>query len=247
MLKSLKELSGFTIQATDGDIGTVDDFYFEEDTWKIRYVIVDTGHWLPGRRVLLAPVAIGRPDWENRKLPVALTRQRVRESPEFTTDLPLLRTNEFDLHQHYLWEPYWLPGFTGVGESLGLPYGPIPVDENEEEPEPEVNTRAARLHSVSATLGDDILATDGSVGHLEDFIFDEMAWVIRWLAVDTGVWIAGKKVLIPTNWVTNVDQTASTIQLDLEKKLIESSPDYDPSLPVGPQLEAQLESHYRAA
>lgn len=248
MLKSLKELTGFTIQATDGSIGTVDDVYFEADTWMIRYVVVDTGHWLPGRRVLLAPLVIGRPDWAARRLPVALTRQQVRESPDINTALPLLRQEEIELHQHYFWEPYWIPGFGGLIEGLVGPYGFAPTADDEEQPvPPEPERQASWLHSAVRLQGCDIAATDGDAGQLTDFLFDEMAWSIRWLLLDTGRWVPGRQVLIPVSWVGRIARAESSVQLDLTCDLIQSSPPYDPAVTLDSQLEDRLYEHYRKA
>jgi uncharacterized protein YrrD len=255
MLRSVKELSGFAIHATDGDIGSVDDIYFEENSWMIRYVVVDTGHWLPGRRVLLAPVAIGRPDWANRKLPVSLTRQKVRESPDVSTTLPIMRQQELELHQHYLWEPYWIPGFTGImGGGLG-PIG-IPFTDEDEEEEQEKQTeesaasaqpQAPNLRSADEIMDYDVEATDGAIGHVEDFLFDEMEWSLRWVLIDTGVWIPGRKVLIPISWIDRIMMADETVHLALPRDLIASSPSTDPARPLDPQLEEQLYSHYRKA
>lgn len=248
MLKSLKEMSGFALLASDGEIGTVDDFYFEESTWKIRYTVVDTGRWLPGRRVIISPLSIGRPDWENKRLPVALSRTTVEGSPDVPPELPIHRTDEEELHRHYLWEPYWIPGLGGVIETVGGPMGPIPMDLDEDQtPALDAETQGPRLFAASEMLNFDILATDGSIGHLEDFLFDEMSWTLRWLVVDTGVWIQGRKVLIPTSWVAALENAAATIQLDLPKDLIQSSPAYAPGMAVGPQFEEELHAHYRRA
>ena len=81
MLRSLKILLGDTVVANDGDIGKVHDFYFHDDTWIIRYLVVDTGHWLPGRKVLITPSALGKPDWDALTFPVALTRGASGEEP----------------------------------------------------------------------------------------------------------------------------------------------------------------------
>jgi len=82
MLRNITELRGYTILATDGHIGTVDDFYFDDEDWTIRYLVVDTGGWLSGRKVLISPLSLGRPDFPGRLLPVSLTKAQVEHSPE---------------------------------------------------------------------------------------------------------------------------------------------------------------------
>lgn len=251
MMKSLKEISGFAIHATDGDIGSVEDFYFEDGTWKIRYVVVDTGHWLPGREVLLSLVALEPPDWERKKLPVTLTRQKVRESPDVTTELPILRQEEIELHRHYLWEPYWIPGFGGLFEGfpgpIPMPQPPVPAQAAEPGAAEDKNPKDPHLRSADEMLGYDVETSDGAVGHLNDFIFDAADWTIHWLVIDTGVWVAGKKVLIPTSGVKQITLSDQTVYLELTREAILSGPPYDPAQLADTQLEEKLHEHYKAA
>src|SRR5262247_2160585 len=115
MLRSLEELHGYTIHATDGDIGTVYAFFFDDKTWAIRYLVVDTGNWLPDRQVLISPIALGQPDWEGQFFSVKLTTEQVRNSPDIDTDKPVSRQQETLLHTYYDWPTYW---------SGGIPLGP---------------------------------------------------------------------------------------------------------------------------
>lgn len=250
MMKSLKELSGFAIHATDGDIGSVEDFYFEDGSWKIRYVVVDTGHWLPGRQVLLSMVAVGQPEWDKRKLPVSLTRQKVKESPDVNSELPILRQEEIELHRHYLWEPYWMPGFGGLFEGFPGPY-PFPVmpaDEPAvEPPSADDQQKDPHLRSIDEMLGYDVESNDGAVGHVENFLFDEKDWTIHWLVIDTGTWFAGKRVLFPMSGIKQITLSDQTVYLDLVRDAILNSPAYDPDLPVDAQLEDKMNEHYKAA
>ena len=80
MLRSVDELKGYTIEATDGDVGEVVQFYFDDEKWTIRYLVADTGGWLPGRKVLISPGALGKVDWNLKKLHVSMTKERVENS-----------------------------------------------------------------------------------------------------------------------------------------------------------------------
>ncbi len=93
-------------------------FFFDDTNWAIRYLVVDTGRWLPGRKVLIAPTALGRPDWQGRVFPLNLTKDQVRSSPDIDTDRPVSRQREAELRKYYDWAPYW-----GVGYGLDLPPG----------------------------------------------------------------------------------------------------------------------------
>ena len=86
MLRSEKELHGYAIRAIDGDIGKVYEFYFDDLAWIVRYLVVDTGKWLPGRKVLLWPGVLGQPDWETGSVPVELTKAQVEGSPPISAD-----------------------------------------------------------------------------------------------------------------------------------------------------------------
>src|SRR5215813_6077518 len=110
MLRSLEELHGYTIRATDGDIGTVHAFFFDDTTWAVRYLVVDTGTWLPGRRVLISPVALGQPDWAGQFFPVQLTMEQVQNSPDIDADKLVSRQQESLLHTYYAWPTYWEGG-----------------------------------------------------------------------------------------------------------------------------------------
>ncbi|MBN1992099.1 MAG: PRC-barrel domain-containing protein, partial [Anaerolineae bacterium] len=111
MLRSVKELKNYTLQAKDGEVGLVVDLYFDDDQWTVRYLVVDTGKWLPGRRVLVNRLALGRPDWQSHVFPVDLTKEQVKNSPDIDLAQPVSRQAEIDLVQHYQWPIYWsMPG-----------------------------------------------------------------------------------------------------------------------------------------
>ena len=101
MLRSMKDLEGFTIGATDGDIGTVKEFYFDDVSFTVRYVVVDTGGWLSERKVLLSPIAFRAMDWEHKRITAALTKVQVEKSPDIDTDKPVSRQHEVAYYGYY--------------------------------------------------------------------------------------------------------------------------------------------------
>jgi len=107
MLRNITELRGYAILATDGHIGTVDDFYFDDEDWAIRYLVVDTGGWLSGRKVLISPLSLGHPDFVGRLLPVSLTKSQVEHSPDIDTRKPVSRQHEAELFEYYGYPYYW--------------------------------------------------------------------------------------------------------------------------------------------
>ena len=107
MQKSVKDLKGYGIGATDGDIGKLDDFYFDDEAWTIRYLVADTGNWLLGRKVLISPIALGKADLSGERLNVTLTKKQVEESPSIDTDKPVSRQHEAYYHDYYGYPYYW--------------------------------------------------------------------------------------------------------------------------------------------
>lgn len=111
MERNVNNLIGNNLDATDGEIGTVKDFYFDDQTWTIRYLVVNTGSWLSGRKVLISPNALLKHSWESGIFPVGLSREQVRNSPDIDTEKPISRQYEQELADYYPWEPYWGTGF----------------------------------------------------------------------------------------------------------------------------------------
>ena len=242
MRRSLNDLVGYTIRANDGDIGKVHEFYFDDQSWTIRYVVVDTGGWLSGRKVLISPVAFDRPDWETCTFPVNLTKEQVRNSPSIDTDKPVSRQHEAELHGYYGWPVYWAGGalFGGVQASPLLVMETVREDEASPE-EPDSDTH---LRSTSQVTGNHIEATDGEIGHVEDFVVDDETWAIRYLLVDTRNWLAGRKVLVSLRWIKRVSWAESKVFVDLTRDAIKNSPEFDPDKPVTLDYEGKLHDYY---
>ena len=233
MLRSIEELYGYTIRAADGDIGKVHDFYFDDEFWTIRYLVVDTGTWLTGRRVLIAPASLGQPDWDTKTLPVRLTKKQVEDSPLVGTDQPVSRQLQVDLHHYYGWPHYW------AGTSVGTPFLIVPPDQSQEEESGDPHLRSSR-----EVIGYHIQATDDEIGHAEDFIVQDTGWVIRYMVVDTRNWLPGKKVLVAPDWIEEVEWVERKVHVTLERDSVEESPEFEPGMPVNRTYEQSLYDFY---
>jgi hypothetical protein len=121
MLWDASVVKGCGIEAHGGRLGTVSDFLFEDAKWLIRWLVVDTGHWLSGRKVLLPPSALGHPDPQLRRFPVNLTMQQVKDSPDIDTDRPVSRQMESHVYDYNGWDPYWAGAETPIVPPLYLP------------------------------------------------------------------------------------------------------------------------------
>jgi hypothetical protein len=252
MLISMKNFLGYTVQAKDGEIGEVNDFFFEDDEWATRYMIVETGPWIFGKQVLISVLALGVPDPGEKIFPVELTRQQVKDSPDIDVQKPVTRRQEIRLHNHYGWLTYW-GGIPGNPGSMVL--GPPPSSAMEatiEEPgeelagEPELEREDygdPDLQSFRDVSGYAIETRDGKIGHLDDFLVDE-TWVIRYMIVDTSDWLPGKKVLVPPTWVERINTEDAEFEVDLARETIQNSPEYNPDAPVEREYERTLYEHY---
>ncbi len=107
MLTNASHLKGLVIQATDGTIGTVDQFYFDDETWAIRYLTVETDGWLGDRQVLISPISVVHTDWQGKRLDVALTKKQVENSPNIDTHKPVSRQHETTYMGYYGYPFYW--------------------------------------------------------------------------------------------------------------------------------------------
>jgi sporulation protein YlmC with PRC-barrel domain len=249
MLRSLKALFGYRILATDGEIGHVHDFYFDDEHWKVRYLVVDTGGWLNGRLVLLSPVALSDADWERRSLTVLLTREKVENSPEVGTDPPVSRQQEKRLYEHYGWAPYWGLGGVYAADMLGV-YPELllrPAAQGSASPPPATIDQTngnPHLRSTRQVTGYHIQAEDGQIGRVDDLVADDDGWTIRYMVVDTHNWLPGRRVLISPQWVEEVSWEQSRVYLNLTREKVRRSPGFDPSAPVSREYEEVLFDYY---
>lgn len=251
MLRSVKDLWTYRLHATDGDIGKVSEFYFDDHSWTIRYLVADTGNWLVHRRVLIPPHVLDAPRWSDELFPVRLTREQIEASPPISADRPVSRQHEVALHSHFGWIPYWTEDTTAgrrYAEAHGRPVasnhaGAVQAEERAESAATSQG-RDPYLRSTNAVQESHIEALDGSIGHVDDFIVDDETWILRYLVIDTRKWLPGKKVLLATEWVQSIDWEAREVRVDLMKGDIKDSPPYDPSSPVDRTLEAHLYDYY---
>lgn len=237
--RSAKSLSGYALLATDGEIGRVSDFYFDDAAWTVRYLVIDTGSWLSGRSVLISPAALaGSPDHEAKEIPVSLSREQVRASPEADAHKPASRRHEMNLATYYGWPRYWtFGGFYNIAP-------PPPDYETERELQYEREEEEVHLRSMGEVAGYHIQAIDGEIGHIEDFILDMGDWRVRYLVVDTRNWLPGRRVLLSPEWVSDISWEERNVSVEVTVDDVKSSPEYDPSVPLTADYERQLQSHY---
>lgn len=237
MLWNATELKGYAVKASDGLIGVVSDLLFEDSSWTIRWLVVDTHEWLAGRRVLLPPAVFGRPDMGFRQFLVNLTRDQVRASPESNTDEPVSRQMESHLYSYYGWDPYW-SGDAMISGAIAMPFVPPNYLAGAEDPEftspaAEQQSGDPHLRSIEAVIGYHIEATDGAIGHVEDFLIEEAGWSLHDIVVDTKNWWPGKRVLISPRSVCTIDWAQNRMALDVSRQKVQDSPTLDEAAALG--------------
>jgi sporulation protein YlmC with PRC-barrel domain len=226
MLRNINELIGYNVLANDGRIGHVEDFYFNDEHWIIRYLIVDTGIWIFGRKVLISPsFFIKEPDWINNIFPINLTKKQIKESPEISTDKPVSRQKEIEIAKYYNLPVYW-----GTGDPAFFPYTiPYETVNSEDllsEEESEKENFDSHLRSINELEGYCIKTNNKEIGHVEDFVFDDDSWEIKYLVIGMKKIFPGKKILINISWIKIISWLESTIYINHTVDEIKNCPEY---------------------
>lgn len=244
MLRSLKALERYTVGATDGDIGTVEDFLMDDGRWVIRYLVVQTGGslLLDGRRVLISPISFRQVEWSTRRFHLAVTMDKVKNSPSVDVDKPVSRQHELDYFRYYRYPYYWgYGGSWGMGVYPGLLSGP----RWDEVPEPSDDAPGdVHLRSARELRGYKIQGRDEAIGHVDDFIVDDETWEVRYLVVDTSNWWFGKRVLVAPHWASRISWEENRVYLGMSREAIKNSPVWDASDAVDREYETRLYDYY---
>jgi len=249
MLKSLNQLLGATVMARDGAIGEVQQAYFDDEAWTLRYLVVNTGTWLSGREVLITPHAVCQPLGSGHLLDVLLSRQQVERSPSVSTHLPVSRQHERDYIGYYGLPAYW--GGSALWGMEALPLWPPALPPGTES-QHDAGLRASpgpsedqHLRSSSEVTGYDIQASDDSIGRVHDYIFDTESWAIRYVVVDTcNWWPGGKKVLLSTRWIDRIDWAGRQVFTALTRAQVKQSPVYRADDEIQRPYEQRLHDAY---
>jgi len=232
MNRNIKMLVGFSLKETDGEIGKIEDFYFDDISWKIRYLVVKTGNWFTDHKVLISPKSLQKPDWENKEFSVNLTKEQIKNSPDIDTDKPVSRQQEEQLYGYYPWGTYW--GNDPDEHGAGI-FGAMPSELYNSEVENATDGNVAvekenndqHLRSTDNVTGYKIHATDGEIGKVVDYIIDDTTWKIKFLIVETGTWLNSRKVLLSTQWIREVNWDNSIVIVGVSLTEVQNSPEFD--------------------
>lgn len=224
MLQNIKELYGIKLAALNGDAGHAKDFYFDDKTWVIRYLVADTGSWLTGRLVLLSPHAFAAMDLSTKTLHLRVHREQIENCPSIESHKPVSRQYEVEYYNYYGWPAYW------NGDAIwGLGGFPVVLPPSKDQMEAHLKHHHRddkHLQSTRAVTGYGIQALDGPLGRVSGFMVDDQSWGIHALAVDAGHWYAGKEILVPTNQVDRISYEDSKVFVNLSKADLQRTADH---------------------
>ena len=246
MFCNLNNLLKFKIVTKEGAMGHVHDIFFDDHAWKVRYFVDSVGSWFHERQVLVAPVNIREVDWENHELKVDLTKEQVGECPEISQHKPICLQKREALDRFYTWPDTPMIWDSGIpNTSIITP--PVSYEQRNEKTETVQVSEGdePNLRSVREVEKYHIEATDGAIGHLENFLVEEDGLDIRYLVVNTHNWTPGRKVLIAPQWIRRISWDDSRIYVGYDQEHIRTSPEFDPTSSLIRQDEKRLYDYYQ--
>ena len=207
MKRCISQLTGLNVRARDGNVGNVNDFYFDDESWCIRYVVINTGVWSSCRKVMISPMVLDAPVWSSCTFPAKLTMEQIRNSPGISAYTPGHVPHEAIDIDHYSWPAYSLKN-TYTTARVGLLSAYLAkicssIMGTQISVNPPAGNRGvtAHLRSTCSVKGYSIQGNDGEIGHVEDYIIEDETWSICQLVVDTGKWFSGRKIFIDPKWI----------------------------------------------
>ncbi len=242
MLFATNGIIGFPVVASDGRIGSLKDLLVDERRLRVRWMVVDTGDWLPGRNILIHPLAVQRLRLPEKPafpmldsgtrlvVSVNLTARQIEASPQARQGEPVTDDLENRLFEHYGWNPIWR---TDEDADPG-PSGP--------EAEPPGDRRLA---SAAAIKGMAARGVDGEIGVIDNVFLDDVRWTVRYLVVARRAWLSTKLVQAPISAVTAVDWQGRTVSLDFARERFDSAPEWDLRQMVDEIDDESLSRHFR--
>lgn len=222
MQRSLKKLKGFEVRATDGEVGHVEDFLFDDERWVIRYLVTNTGGALGGRRILLSPMLVDQVSFDAEMIALKLASDKISDSPDIDTKKPISRKLEEMLYSYYEIPAYW-GGFGLWGSYMNprLLAGSMSPDEEREKLDEE-NRDSSHLRSIEEVWRYRINYGDEDFARTQDFVIDEETWQVTGIVINTGrVILRGKKYLLKPSHITGLSWSESRMYVDVSESRLE--------------------------
>lgn len=239
MLHTAERLRTYTLRSSDAELGKLEDLYFDDRFWTIRYLVVDSGGWLVQRRVLVSPRSVAGVDPQNKTIATNLTKAQVEKSPSPDEFPPVSRQFEIAYNEYYDYSPYWLGPFAWGTSTAPLPAADAAMLEERESWDSHLFSAA----EISGFTRYAVAASDGDIGHIADLVVSDEDWAVRYLAIDTRNWLPGKHLLVPPQWTT-VDWEHMTVRVELTRDAMKTAPAYDADVAITREYETALYRHY---
>lgn len=226
MLVRTSKLHRYSLHATDGQIGEVVNVFFDDQTWTVRYFVVETGGWLRRRRVLISPIAVVEVDERRRSVGVDLTRDQIAQSPLVETDMPLSRQMELKYRNYFSWPLYWVDTYLEAYNAGGGPFAARRKEagarraQSSEPPLPRTPRGDPHLRSAAKVIGYAIIASGLPAGRLEDLVIDSDGWVIRSLVVHADGAAHGIRAMLTPDLVADINWPMSAIRVRASRREI---------------------------
>jgi len=233
--RSARALTGYAVRASDGEVGKVSELYFDDASWEVRYVVVDTARWLPGRKVLLPAAAViaVRPD--RGVVDVALTRDQVRRGPSRDSDMPIALQRRAERRARHNWA-IDLAGeaLAAVPEAFATPaFDPINAGGRPFDP---------HLRTTRVVIGLRLRAGADAVGVVDDLIVDEEEWTVRYAVIRLH---GGTRVLLLPQALREIRIEESLALADLPARAVLECPILDPATMLTYRYEEEVGEHYK--
>lgn len=239
MLTNAKTIRDYKVNGVDGEVGGIKDFFFDDHFWTVRYLVVNTGSWLKKRQVLISPYFLGTVDHSLEFINVDLTKEEIKNSPPLESDMPVSRQYEEQYYGHFGAPVYW-----GGSSMWGSSQSIIRDREKWDTIESGEGSWDPNLQSGKDVTGLNIQTINDEIGEVDDFIIDDDTWAIRYLVIDTGKWLPGKKVLVSPQWIDRISWDDSKVFVDISREAIENSPEYHDGELLTRDYETRLHKHY---
>lgn len=242
VLRALRRLEQSKVTASDGELGLVVGFLVERDHYVVRYLVVETGGFVGGSKLLVSPISLHKNRTTHRGLHVATTISKVQDAPRFDLDQPISRRMELEFHRYYGYAQYW--GQSGTWGESPQP-GALARARNHDSAVVADTTGSSEVRLLKATelRQYQVAGSDDVLGRVEDFVVDDETWEIRYFVVATDPWFGGQ-VLIAPEWARRTSPERRTIYFGLTRQAVQDSPEWNPTRPITREDEARLYAHY---
>lgn len=241
------DLRHYDVKGNADEIGKLHDIYLDDQSWKIRWFVVETGNWFSSNKILLTPENIVGVTPGTGTLHVALSKQDIENAPHAEEHLPVSDQDQNEVrytavNRHAL----MFPGYAGLMMPPTLIEQTQPLSEDERELQEAVREQQDRhLRSAGEIEGYAISATDGNLGALSDLVVNSEEWKVELLAMDTSKWLPGRTVVVSPQGIDHISWRERELAVTMDKETIKESPELQSLKSIERSYVSKLNEYYR--